>query len=94
MIELNTISKQGFIFSIICKRYTFTDYVKIIICGFGITVCYLFVSHESLVTNFELFVLFVAVITGFIVTAPKCAKIPIQINNKDGRNHHQIKDNK
>lgn len=43
-------------FSIICKPNTFIYYWKIIICSFGITSCYLFVSHGSLVTNFVLFV--------------------------------------
>lgn len=37
--------KEGFIFSIICKPNTFIDYWKIIICSFGFTYCYLFVSQ-------------------------------------------------
>jgi hypothetical protein len=43
---------EGFIFSTIYKPYPFTDYLKIIIFGFGITSCYLFVNIGSLVTNF------------------------------------------
>jgi hypothetical protein len=53
-IEYN-FETEGYIFSIICKPYTFIDYLKIIMCGFGVTSCYLFVNHGSLVTNFVLF---------------------------------------